>query len=67
MGNDMYARGVEDTLLLAPEEARIVWEKTKDGEKVIKKLRELNRIVLGKKPSLIRGLCINPYPTSYLP
>jgi len=26
MGNDMYARGVEDALLLALEEARMVWE-----------------------------------------
>ncbi|HDN75829.1 MAG TPA: hypothetical protein ENG05_01720 [Acidilobales archaeon] len=67
MGNDMYARGVEDTLLLAPEEARIVWEETKDGEKVNEKLRELYGMVLDKKQSLIRGLCINPYPTSYLP
>ena len=41
MGNDMYARGVEDALLLALEEARIVWEETRDGEKVIEKLREL--------------------------
>jgi len=49
------------------EEARIVWEKTRDREKVIEKLRELYRMVLDKKPSLIRGSCTNPYPTSYLP
>ena len=55
MGNDMYARGVEDALLLALEEARIVWEKTRDGEKVIEKLRELYGMVLDKKLSLIRG------------
>ncbi len=35
MGNGMYAYGVEDALLLALEEARIVWEKTRDGGKVI--------------------------------
>lgn len=29
MGNDVYARGVEDALLLALEEAGIVWKKTK--------------------------------------
>jgi len=55
MGNDMYARGVEDALLLALEEARIVWEKTRDGEKVIEKLRELYGMVLDRKLSLIRG------------
>jgi len=55
MGNDMYARGVEDALLLALEEARIVWEKTRNGEKVIEKLRELYGMVLDKKLSLIRG------------
>ena len=55
MGNDMYARGVEDALLLALKEARIVWEKTRNGEKVIEKLRELYGMVLDKKLSLIRG------------
>ena len=52
---------------VAFEEARIVWEKTRDGEKVIEKLRELHGMVLDKKPSLIRGSCTDPYPTSYLP
>jgi len=65
MGNDMYARGVEDALLLALEEARIVWEKTRDGEKVIEKLRELYGMVLDKKLPLIREKIQRIYERSY--
>ena len=65
MGNDMYARGIEDALLLALEEARIVWEKTRDGEKVIEKLRELYGMVLDKKLPLIREKIQRIYERSY--
>jgi len=65
MGNDMYARGVEDALLLALEEARIVWEKTRDGEKVIEKLRELYGMVLDKELPLIREKIQRIYERSY--
>ena len=54
MGNNMHARGVEDALLLALGEARVVWERTRDGKNVVEKLRELYSMVLDKKLSLIR-------------
>ena len=65
MGNDMYARDVEDALLLALEEARIVWGKTRDGEKVIEKLRELYGMVLDKELPLIREKIQRIYEQSY--
>ena len=45
MGNNMRARGVEDTLFLALGEARVAWEKTRDREKVAEKLEELYNMI----------------------
>lgn len=40
---------IKDTLLPALEEARMIWEKIRDREKVIEKLKKLYGMVLDKE------------------
>ena len=44
-----FLTDIKDTLLLALEEARMIWEKIRDREKVIEKLKKLYGMVLDKE------------------